>query len=123
VTKLEWSDWVLTDVERQKFDTWMAGTMHWHTGTTHVHNQPLTWIPLTKPLSECVVTLFTTGGVHLKSDPPYDIVNPYGDWTLREVPTDSAASVLMGTHSHYSHVDADRDINCMFPLDSNSGRF
>ena len=21
------------------------------------------------------------------------------------------------THSHYSHVDADRDVNCMFPLD------
>jgi D-proline reductase (dithiol) PrdB len=23
----------------------------------------------------------------------------------------------MVTHSHYSHVEADRDINCMFPLD------
>jgi D-proline reductase (dithiol) PrdB len=23
----------------------------------------------------------------------------------------------MVTHSHYSHVDADRDINCMSPLD------
>jgi D-proline reductase (dithiol) PrdB len=115
--KLEWKAWVLSDAERQKFATWMAGIMHGHTGTKDVRNQQLAWTPLTKPLSECVVTLFTTGGVHLKSDQPYDIGNPHGDWTFREIPTDTATSELMVTHSHYSHVDADRDINCMFPLD------
>jgi D-proline reductase (dithiol) PrdB len=115
--KVEWTEWVLSDAEQQKFDTWMAGIMHGHTGTKDVRNQQLAWTPLTKPLSECVVTLFTTGGVHLKSDQPYDIANPHGDWTFREVPTDTPTSELMVTHSHYSHVDADRDINCMFPLD------
>jgi D-proline reductase (dithiol) PrdB len=112
-----WSEWVLSDAERQKFDTWMAGIMTGHTGTQDVRNQQLAWTPLTKPLSECVVTLFTTGGVHLKSDRSYDIANPHGDWTFREIPTDIATSELIVTHSHYSHVDADRDINCMFPLD------
>jgi D-proline reductase (dithiol) PrdB len=115
--KVDWKNWSLTEAERQKFDTWMAGIMHGHTGTKDVRNQQLAWTPLTKPLSECVVTLFTTGGVHLKSDQPYDIANPHGDWTFREIPTDIATSELMVTHSHYSHVDADRDINCMFPLD------
>jgi D-proline reductase (dithiol) PrdB len=115
--KVEWTEWILSDAERQKFDTWMAGIMHGHTGTKDVRNRQLAWTPLTKPLSECVVALFTTGGVHLKSDQPYDIANPHGDWTFREIPTDVATSALMVTHSHYSHVDADRDINCMFPLD------
>ena len=115
--KVEWTPWVLSDAERQKFDTWMAGIMHGHTGTKDVRNQQLAWTPLAKPPSECVVTLFTTGGVHLKSDQPFDIANPHGDWTVREIPTDIVTSDLMVTHSHYSHVDADRDVNCMFPLD------
>jgi D-proline reductase (dithiol) PrdB len=63
------------------------------------------------------VSLFTTGGVHLKSDKPFDIEDPHGDWTFREIPTDINTSDLTITHSHYSHVDADRDVNCMFPLD------
>lgn len=112
-----WTEWLLSDAERQKFDTWMAGIMQGHTGTRDVRNQQLSWTPFTKPLSECVVTLFTTAGVHLKSDRPFDIDSPHGDWTFREIPTDIATSELMVTHSHYSHVDADRDINCMFPLD------
>ena len=115
--KVEWTEWVLSDAERQKFDNWMAGIMQGHTGTKDVRNQQLSWTPLTRPLSECVVTLFTTGGVHLQSAQPFDIDSPYGDWTWREIPTDSATSELMVTHSHYSHVEADRDINCMFPLD------
>jgi D-proline reductase (dithiol) PrdB len=109
--------WALSDAERQKFDTWTATIRQVHTGTTDVRNHQLYWTPLTKPLSECVVTLFTTGGVHRKSDRPFDIESPHGDWTWREIPTDIATSELMVTHSHYSHVEADRDINCMFPLD------
>ncbi len=84
--KVEWREWVLSDTERQKFDTWMAWIMHEHTGTKDVRNQQLAWTPLAKPLSECVVTLFSTGGVYLKSDQPYDIANPHDDWTFREIP-------------------------------------
>ena len=113
----EWTEWVLSDAERRKFDGWIATIMDVHTGTQDVRNQRLAWTPLTKPLSECVVTLFTTGGVHLTSDQPFDIDHPHGDWTWREIPTDAATSELTITHSHYSHVDADRDVNCMFPLD------
>jgi D-proline reductase (dithiol) PrdB len=111
------TEWVLSDAERQKFDTWMATIMRVHTDTTNICNHQLHWTPLTKPLSACVVTLCTTGGVHRKSDQPFDLENPHGDWTWREIPTDIVTAELIVTHSHYSHVDADRDINCMFPLD------
>ena len=113
----EYHQWEFTDAERQKFDQWMERIMVGHSGTTDVRNKSLNWTLLGKPLSECVVSLFTTGGVHLGGDPPFDIDSSHGDWTHREIPTDVNTGDLAVTHSHYSHVDADRDVNCMFPLD------
>lgn len=114
---VDFKQWAFTEAEQKKFSDWMARIMVGHTGTRDVRNPQINWTPLTKPLSECVVSLFTTGGVHLKSDLPFDIDDPHGDWTHREIPTDVNTSDLTVTHSHYSHVDADRDVNCMFPLD------
>ena len=113
----EYRQWPFTDDERRKFDQWMERIMVGHTGTTDVRNDTVNWTPLRKPLSECVVSLFTTGGVHLRDDTPFDIDSAHGDWTHREIPTDVDTRSLAVTHSHYSHVDADRDVNCMFPLD------
>ena len=64
-----------------------------------------------------MISLFTTGGVHLRGDTPFDIDSAHGDWTYREIPADIDTRDLAITHSHYSHVDADRDVNSMFPLD------
>ena len=114
---VEYKEWVLSDAEQQKFRNWMDLILVGHTGTKDVRNEQVNWTPLTKPLSDCVVTLFTTGGVHLQTDQPFDIDSPHGDWTFREVPTGVDTSKLAVTHSHYSHVDADRDVNCMYPLD------
>ena len=115
--KLLYKEWALSEAEQQKFSSWMSNIMVGHTGTKDVRNQQVNFTPLTKPLSECVVSLFTTGGVHLESDRPFDIASAHGDWSFREIPTDVNTSQLTFTHSHYSHVDADRDANCMFPRD------
>jgi D-proline reductase (dithiol) PrdB len=114
---IEFKEWAFTEAEGEKFTDWMARIMVGHTGTKDVRNSQVSWTPLTKLLSQCVVSLFTTGGVHLKSDKPFDIEDPHGDWTFREIPTDIDTSDLTITHSHYNHVEADRDVNCMFPLD------
>ena len=113
----DYRQWAFTDAERQKFDSWIQRIMYVHSGTNDVRNQSVNWTPLGKPLSECVVSLFTTGGVHLRTDTPFDIDDSHGDWTYRNIPTDIDTRELEVTHSHYSHVDADRDVNCMFPLD------
>ena len=113
----EYRQWAFTDTERQKFDQWIARIMDVHSGTSDVRNDKVNWTPLKKPLSECVVSLFTTGGVHLRSDTPFDIDSSHGDWSYRQIPTNTDTRDLAVTHSHYSHVDADRDVNCMFPLD------
>ena len=113
----EYRQWQFTESEQRKFDEWIDRINAVHSGTTHVRNESINWTPLTKPLSDCTVSLFTTGGVHLRHDTPFDIDSPHGDWTYRGIPTDIDTRDLAVTHSHYSHVDADRDVNCMFPLD------
>ena len=75
------------------------------------------WAPLRKPLSQCRVALVTTGGVHLKSQQPFDIENDGYDWSYREIPSTTQAGELMVTHNHYDHAHVDQDINYMLPID------
>lgn len=75
------------------------------------------WVPFSKPLRACTATLLTTGGVHLRRDSPFDMADPDGDPTFREIPTAVALSDLRITHDYYDHRDADRDINLVFPLE------
>ena len=72
------------------------------------------YTPFTGELASSKVLLASTAGVHLKSDSPFD---PEGDITYRVVPGEVDTAELMITHTHYDHADADRDPNCVFPLD------
>ena len=47
--------------------------------------------PLTKPLSECTFSLITTGGTHLSTQTPFDMLNADGDASFREIPSFRAA--------------------------------
>ena len=110
-------EWVLDDSEQRKYHDWTERINVGHTGTRHIRNELINWTPLSKPLSDCVVSLFTTGGVHLRSDQAFDVASAHGDPTYRTVSTNVDTTELTVTHTHYNHVDADRDVNCMFPLD------
>jgi D-proline reductase (dithiol) PrdB len=63
---------------------------------------------------EARFALVTTAGVQLRSQDPFNLD---GDNSWREIPGDVAAGDLMVTHEHYDHRHADRDINCVFPID------
>lgn len=39
-----------------------------------------------------------------------------GDWSFREIPTDTDVLDLEIAHAHYDHREADEDVNCVFPL-------
>jgi len=73
--------------------------------------------PLKKPLSQCRVALITTGGTHLKTDKPFDMENPQGDASYREIPGDTAPEDITITHKYYNHQDADKDLNVVLPFD------
>jgi len=79
------------------------------------HSVP--WAPLRKPLAECVIALVTTGGVHLRTDAPFDMDDPDGDPSFRVIPADAPRAALTITHKYYDHSAADRDLNVVLPLD------
>ena len=72
------------------------------------------WAPVTKELKDMKVALATAAGVHLKTDKRFNLA---GDTTFREVPDTAHSSDLMVSHGGYDNADANKDINCMFPID------
>jgi D-proline reductase (dithiol) PrdB len=97
---------------------------HWWARTRTAETQALVelsgaipFAQLRKPLRQCTGALITTAGVHLRSQPPFDMENPAGDSSYREIPGTTADGQLVITHKYYDHGDADRDMNVVFPLD------
>ncbi len=66
-----------------------------------------------KPLSECRLALVTTGGVHLPEQPRFDIDDPLGDCSYREIP--AGATDLTWTHAYYRPGEG-TDLDSVFPL-------
>jgi D-proline reductase (dithiol) PrdB len=65
------------------------------------------------PLSECRLALVTTGGVHLPDQARFDIDDPAGDCSYREIP--AGATDLTWTHAYY-RPDRGTDLDAVFPL-------
>ena len=66
-----------------------------------------------KPLDECRLALVTTGGVHLPDQLRFDIDDPSGDCSYREIP--AGAADLTWTHAYY-RPDEKTDLDSVFPL-------
>jgi len=87
----------------------------WARQQTFTSSEQIPWTPLQKPLRECCVALVSTAGVHLRTQTPFDMHNPLGDPSFREIPATVSPEELMITHDYYDHRDADQDINIVFP--------
>ena len=66
-----------------------------------------------KPLQESRLALVTTGGVHLPEQPRFDIDDPAGDCSYREIP--ASAGDLTWTHAYYRSGEGS-DLDTVFPL-------
>lgn len=75
---------------------------------------PPVWTPVTKELKDMVIGLATAAGVHMKSDPRFNLA---GDFSFRVVPGDADVKDMMVSHGGYDNGDVNKDINCMFPID------
>jgi D-proline reductase (dithiol) PrdB len=82
---------------------------------TAFDDTPIT--PLFKPLKDCSLALLTTGGIHLKTDTPFDTKYPGGDCSYRMIPGGVKHKDIMVTHEFYDHKFINADINCVFPID------
>lgn len=80
------------------------------------------WRPgarLTQPLCESKLALITTAGLHLASQPPFDVSVRGGDFSFREIPSDIDIGELKIAHrsSAFERAGARKDRNLVFPLD------
>ena len=74
--------------------------------------------PFARPkhaLDSSRLALVTTGGVHLPYQPRFDIDDPAGDCSYREIPT--TAHDLTWTHAYYMP-DEGSDLDAVFPLET-----
>jgi D-proline reductase (dithiol) PrdB len=94
---------------------WLASL--WAKRHPFVEGRETPWTPVRKPVAESVIALVTTAGVHLKSQEPFNMEDPDGDASFRNIPTDTPRADLTITHRYYDHSAADRDINVVMPLD------
>jgi len=72
------------------------------------------WTALRKSVSDSTIVLVSTGGVHLRSDHPFNL---NGDPTYRVIPKGARQADLAISHQAYDRTDALRDINLVFPIE------
>lgn len=101
---------------RNKLDQWLKSFPQWHDNFVWQPNPTPAWHKPQKPLNKCTVALITTGGIHHKDQSPFEVDAPFGDSSFRIIPSDSAPTDLVISHTHYDHFEADHDIECMFPI-------
>lgn len=78
------------------------------------HDAPLH--RLSKPVSECRVTMLTSGGISQCSMPAWDPL-ARNDHRLDQIPASASSDDFQIHDAYYDHADAERDLNCQFPID------
>ncbi len=74
------------------------------------------WTPIRKPLWECKVAMVSTAGIHHRGQPPFDMRDPEGDPSFRELNGETIGDDFLITHDYYDHTDAEKDLNIVLPL-------
>ncbi len=82
---------------------------------------PIPWTPMVKPLSQTTLALVTSGGISLKSDPPFDMEREkreplWGDRSFRILPRGTTEKDIDVNHLHINTTHIQQDINVILPL-------
>jgi D-proline reductase (dithiol) PrdB len=82
---------------------------------------PIPWTPMTKPLSRATMTMVTSAGISLKSDPPFDMEIEKRDPTrsdisYRALPRKTTEGEIHVNHLHINTNHIKQDINVILPL-------
>ncbi|HEX7150378.1 MAG TPA: glycine/sarcosine/betaine reductase selenoprotein B family protein [Thermoanaerobaculia bacterium] len=80
---------------------------------------PVPWAQPRKRLQDMKVALVSTAGMVLPGQAPFDDDVKGGDWSYREIPTDTDPRTLIETHrsKSFDHAGIQSDPNLGFPLD------
>jgi D-proline reductase (dithiol) PrdB len=79
------------------------------------------WTPVTKSLSQMTITLVTSAGISLRSDPPFDMEREkreplWGDRSYRIIPRATTEKDINVNHLHINTTYIQQDINVILPL-------
>ena len=79
------------------------------------------WTPLSKPLRQTTVSLVTSAGISLKTDPPFDMEREkreplWGDRSYRVIPKGTTEKDVDVNHLHINTSYIKQDINVILPL-------
>jgi D-proline reductase (dithiol) PrdB len=83
---------------------------------------PIPWTPLRKPLNQTTISLVTSAGISLKTDPPFDMEKEkkeplWGDRSYRMIPRGTTEKGIDVNHLHINTRYIKQDINVILPLD------
>jgi D-proline reductase (dithiol) PrdB len=80
---------------------------------------PVPWAPLKKPLMDCRAALVSSAGLVGPGQEPFDDSIRGGDFSFREISSDTDVLALTDKHRSdlYDHAGLRRDPNLAFPLD------
>lgn len=81
--------------------------------------EPVPFTPLKKPLAESKISLVSTAGFVLPNQEPFDENIKGGDFSLREIPSDSDVTTFTEYHKSesFNHEGVLADSNLAFPID------
>jgi D-proline reductase (dithiol) PrdB len=111
--KEAWAGWLSNSTPGAAVGHWVSKTIALPQ-LKRLTDAEIPWTPLRMPLSDSTVVLLSTGGVHLRSDRPFNL---NGDPTFRVIPKDVQPADLAISHQAYDRTDALRDINLVFPIE------
>jgi D-proline reductase (dithiol) PrdB len=78
-----------------------------------VVNESVPFTPLRKPIAECRIALISSGGIMYRDQPRFH----REDASYRRIPKNAQPSDLHIWHFGYPTADAEKDPNCVFPLE------
>lgn len=102
--------------------TWLFSHIGWFSKRWARHfraveHSDVPWTPMTRPLSKCRIALVSTSGVHLATQPPFDLADPHGDPSYRVLPARLEPGGYTVSHNSYDYRDVIEDSNIVLPLD------
>lgn len=83
---------------------------------------PIPWAPLSKPLSDCKISLVTTAGIyHLPTQKPFDLKKEkqeptWGDPSFRSLPSNISQDQVGVSHLHINLKPVMEDVNVLLPV-------
>lgn len=101
----------------RRFADWLVRIEQMHEGARHLANPDTAFVRLAKPLAEARVGLLTSAGAYVEGDPPFDVADPHGDPSFRQIPDGVDPGRLRFAHSHYDTTRAEVDPNVVLPLE------